>query len=316
MTRCVFFALLCFVPLHILDAASVTVRQQQAAQNRISQLDGQKQQLQAQVTNNNGQIAKNMFSIAAIVAKMGIRGWGNVTSSGIPTDIEAGLEIASLADDKKRLERQNRELARQNRNIQSQIQAVDSQIAEQNTIINAPTREDLQTDLDNYDESIQRQREYINWQRQRNQPQEDIDDSLWILENDIRRRNDIRNRINEGDYREPLPEQPAVNNQTSSSLPPWFNPTGASVADPSRTDTDIQRASSGSANTQIQISIAPEPQSPVSQYPQPPYPYPPGYRPPHGTDRGGQTPWRPAIPSGGHGSGHSHDSRGRDIDNL
>ena len=144
--------ILCMLPLRFLVAGPVTAQQQQAARDRVSQLEGQKQQLQSQINNNNSQIGQNTLSIMALGVKIVAAGWGNVSSSGIPTDIDAAIKVANLKDDMNRLRRQNRDLGTANQNLHSQIQAVDNQIAEQNSIINTPTREELETDLNNYDQ--------------------------------------------------------------------------------------------------------------------------------------------------------------------
>ncbi|MBI1871454.1 MAG: hypothetical protein HYS07_09705 [Chlamydiae bacterium] len=238
------------------NGAPITLAQQQAARDKIGQLNVQKQQLQNQINNNNSQAVQNNLQIAQLAAKIVQLQYQHGTSTGIPTDVNAGIAMAEATYDIKRLQKENANLQQQNQNLTSQIEAIDQKINEQNSILSQPTKSDLQQDLNNANQSVKNDEDYINWLTRKNQPQQDIDDSIRILKNNKIRRDQIQDQINNGEYREtpppPSPRPPVQQSYNPVAPPPGWSPVGESVADAYHPSIDSQTASSQATQQEIQ----------------------------------------------------------------
>lgn len=277
MRRLWVFSFLLFFPC--LPFAAISLQDQQTAKNKIVELNVQKQQKQNQISNNNAQIAQNNGKMIAIALSLAALGFGNLSSTGIPTNIEASLQLIELKDELSRLKKSNKNLEEQNQNLQSEVQSLDSQITQQTAIISTPTQGDLQQQLSDTNQYIKNHEDYINWLKNKNQPEKDINGALWILQNERRRRDQILEQLQGGRYREieppsqpvtpqNLPPQKPSREELENHLndlqnrmnelqsehrpPPGWSPVGESVAGPYRPSIDAQLQSSQSAQGDIE----------------------------------------------------------------
>ncbi len=262
---------------------TITWQQQQDARGHIAQLEGQKQQLQNQISANNNLMGQKTGKMLELALKLGALQMQHGTSSGIPTDIEAGINMASMAAEIKTIKKEIESLQTQNQNLQSQADGLDSQIIQQQTVLDAPTRSDLNSQFEDQSHTVKSLEADLNRLKQRGGVPEDIQSAEWILEQERKRQKEIKSRIDNGDFREtPPPRIPATLRQSSVDSdnvlddnltskidglqqridaltqgreviqpPPGWSPVGESIAGPFAPNVDTQTQTAEAAQQDI-----------------------------------------------------------------
>lgn len=257
------------------DAGSITLQEQQAARDKVAQLTAQKQQKQTQLAANNTQIADKGFQLAKAQAKrfqlfFVTGGTKNPIGDLADTYAEADVKI---------LQKEIADLQAQNKALEAEMAQIDSVISQQSSILSKPTKDELQQQVGNYNQTLKNHDDYINWLKSKGKSQQEIDDATRIKQNDEMRQNQIKQQLKDKDYIEPppssapnpgpqgtLPSGPSKNQlthmlnglqnqlsqlQNNAAPPPGWSPVGESVSGPSVPSKEAQIASSHAADQNI-----------------------------------------------------------------
>ncbi len=197
--------------------SALTLEEQAAARAKIAELQAEKTDLQHQIDVNNQTIGANLAKIVDLgiqIKALDIQQGSSVSVNGmvsVPTDIEAGIKMASMGDDIERLKKQNKNLNAQNQSIQSQIDSIDAEIIKQENILATPTKQELQETLAQEENTLKSLEADLSRLKARNGSPEDISSAEWILEQQRIRANSLRKQIQDGDFRETgEPASPAI----------------------------------------------------------------------------------------------------------
>ncbi len=229
---------------------AATLEEYQQAQAQLGQLQQQVAAAEARAAAARQAHARQLASlrqrIAALEAEIlseKLQRAANAGAAAVPDAVgaeEAAVDsavdaafdswrLSALRSEKKDLERQLRALESQGSPslaaAEAEVQSLRQQIAAQQSRVesmaSAPTQEDLEQDLDEQDDRVARHEEDVNRLRERGADPEDVDSAQWILEQERRRQEELRQRLAEGDYRDFEPEPPASGGAPADAETSW-----------------------------------------------------------------------------------------------
>lgn len=219
------------------DLCAATLEAYQQAQARLAQLQQQlagaearaaaaRQAHETQLANLrqriaalDGEIAQEKIRRAANAGAAAVQDAFGADEAARDSAVDAAFDswrLSALRSEKKNLERQLQALQSQGSPAvaaaEAELQSLHHQIAAQQSRVesmaSAPTQEDLERDLEEQNDRVARHEEDVNRLRERGGDPEDVESAAWILEQERRRQEELRQRLAEGDYREFDPDAP------------------------------------------------------------------------------------------------------------